>query len=77
MLPPLVMKTSERSRNITHYFYNDNYVVIPEIDLTLRIKLYMYELIVSSTDRNMINSPQNELLKSLCFRNSISLMHLR
>lgn len=77
MLPPMVMKTSERPRNITHYFYNDNYVVIPEIDLTLRIQLYMYELIVSSTDRNMTNSPQSELLKSSCFRNSIALMHLR
>lgn len=45
---------------MAHFIDNDSDGEIPEIDLILRIQSYMYEPMVSSTDRTMTNSPGSE-----------------
>uniref|UniRef100_K1R850 Uncharacterized protein n=1 Tax=Magallana gigas TaxID=29159 RepID=K1R850_MAGGI len=45
---------------MAHFIDSDSDGEIPEIDLTLRIQPYMYEPILSSSDRTMTNSPESE-----------------
>lgn len=45
---------------MTHFIDSDSDREIPKTDFTLRIQTYMYEPILTSSDRTMTNSPESE-----------------